>query len=53
MAEIPAPVEEALIASKATKVVKTLQDNQLATAVGLFVLWQLGLLGDAISYIGC
>ncbi len=53
MTEISAPVEEAMLASKATKIVKVVQDNQLATAVGLFVLWQLGLLGDAISYIGC
>ena len=53
MAEIPAPVEEALFASRATKVVKVVQDNQLATAVGLFVLWQLGLVGEAIAYIGC
>lgn len=53
MTEVSAPVEEAMLASKATKIVKVVQDNQLATAVGLFVLWQLGLLGDAISYIGC
>ena len=53
MGDITAPVEEALMASRATKVAKVIKENQFATAVGLFVLWQFGLLGDAISYIGC
>ncbi len=53
MADITAPVEEALFASRATKVAKVIKENQFATAAGLFVLWQFGLLGDAVSYIGC
>jgi len=51
--EIPGAVEEVMVISKGKKIAKVIQENQLATAVGLFVLWQFGLLGDAISYIGC
>jgi hypothetical protein len=51
--DIPTPVKEALFASRATKFAKLIKENQFATAVGFFVLWQFGLLGDAIAYIGC
>jgi len=53
MADIPAPVEDAMVITKAQKVATLVKENQFATAIGLFVLWQFGLLGDAISYIGC
>jgi hypothetical protein len=49
----PAPVSEiAEDLSASSKIVQALKDNQLLTAVSLFVLWELDLFNSVIVY-GC
>ena len=39
--------------AKGAQVLQLVKDNQLITAVIVFVLWQAGALTEALSYAGC
>ena len=39
--------------AKGAQVLQLVKDNQLVTAVIVFILWQAGALTEALSYAGC
>lgn len=39
--------------TSSAKVVKAIKDNQLLTAVILFILWQMDILSDVVGMTGC
>ena len=39
--------------AKGAQIVQLVKDNQLVTAVIVFVLWQAGALATAVEYAGC
>jgi hypothetical protein len=43
---------KAVEAAKLAQIGKLIKDNQLVTAVVVFVLWQAGALANAVSFIG-
>ncbi len=47
----PDVAEKALTAAKAAQLVQLIKDNQLMTALGLFILWQAGAFVSAYSYV--
>ena len=47
-----APVDKALATAKAAQIVSLMKDNQLVTALVLFILWQSGALLSAYSTAG-
>ncbi len=44
--------EKAVSAAKIAQIGQLIKDNQLVTAVVVFVLWQAGALANAVSFIG-
>ena len=50
MSQIP---EEVVPLAKGAQVLKLVKDNQLITAVIVFVLWQAGAVTEAFAYAGC
>ena len=49
----PGPVpEKAVSAAKMAQIGQLIKDNQILTAVIVFVLWQAGALTNAVSFIG-
>jgi len=44
--------QKALDASKMAQIAQLVRDNQLMTAVIVFLLWQAGAIAQASSYIG-
>jgi len=44
-------IEATLDATKWAQIVTLVKDNQLTTALGLFVLWQTGAFLSAYSYV--
>ncbi len=50
MSQIP---EEVVPLAKGAQVLKLVKDNQLITAVIVFVLWQAGAVTEALSFAGC
>ena len=49
--EPPIP-EKAVSAAKMAQIGQLIKDNQILTAVVVFVLWQAGALANAVSFIG-
>lgn len=49
--EAPVP-EKAVSAAKMAQIGQLIKDNQILTAVIVFVLWQAGALANAVSFIG-
>ena len=49
----PEPLEKIAPLAKGAQIMQLLKDNQLATAVILFVLWQAGAVATAAEYAGC
>ena len=49
--EAPVP-EKAVSAAKIVQIGQLIKDNQILTAVIVFVLWQAGALANAVSFIG-
>lgn len=45
-------VEDIVQTNASVRVFKAIKDNQLLTAAVLFILWQLDLFGEVMSY-GC
>ena len=39
--------------AKGAQVLQLVKDNQLITAVIVFILWQAGVLAEALAYAGC
>lgn len=39
--------------AKGAQVLQLVKDNQLITAVIVFVLWQAGAVAEALAYAGC
>jgi hypothetical protein len=48
----PAPVEVVEDISSSAKILQAVKDNQLLTALSLFVLWELNLF-DSVMVYGC
>ena len=46
-------VDEVVPLAKGAQIVQLVKDNQLVTAVILFVLWQAGAVATAAEYAGC
>ncbi len=44
--------QKALDASKMAQIVQLVRDNQMMTAVIVFLLWQAGAIAQASTYIG-
>lgn len=44
--------EEAIASVKLAQILNLIRNNQLATAVLIFIAWQLGVIADATSYVG-
>ncbi len=47
----PVP-EKAVSAAKLAQIGQLIKDNQILTAVVVFVLWQAGALANAVTFIG-
>ena len=47
----PDVAEKALTAARAAQLGQLIKDNQLMTALGLFILWQAGAFVSAYSYV--
>lgn len=47
----PVP-DKAVSAAKIAQIGQLIKDNQILTAVVVFVLWQAGALANAVSFIG-
>ncbi len=45
--------EDVVPLAKGAQVLKLVKDNQLITAVIVFVLWQAGAVSEALSFAGC
>lgn len=45
--------EEIVPLAKGAQIIQLVKDNQLITAVILFVLWQAGAVAQAAEYAGC
>jgi len=48
----PAETEKIVAAAKAAQIIALVKENQLITALVLFVLWQAGAFVSAQSYVG-
>lgn len=46
-------VEKVVPLAKGAQVLQLIKDNQLVTAVIVFVLWQAGALAEAAAFAGC
>jgi hypothetical protein len=46
------PVDQAVNVARAAQLVALVKDNQLVTALVCFLLWQIGALATAQSYVG-
>ena len=46
-------VKELITLGKGAQIIQLLKDNQLVTAVILFVLWQAGAIAQAAEFAGC
>lgn len=46
---IPAPVKDAIQVAKTAQILAYMKENQLLTALALFVLWQTGAIVAAMS----
>ena len=44
--------QKAIDAGKAAQIAQLIKDNQLMTAIIVFVLWQAGAIAQASTYIG-
>ena len=53
MAGIPDPLEHVAPIAKGAQVLQLVKDNQLITAVIVFVLWQAGAVAEALAFAGC
>ena len=47
----PDTIEKAVTSVKAAQIMQLIKDNQLMTALCLFVLWQAGAFVQAYSYV--
>lgn len=47
----PEVVEKAIDLSRYAQLIAFVKENQLLTALGLFILWQTGALLSAVSYV--
>lgn len=47
----PETVEKTAAAVKTAQIIQLIKDNQLMTALALFVLWQAGAFVQAYSYV--
>lgn len=53
MASIPDPLQQVVPLAKGAQIIQLVKDNQLITAVILFVLWQAGAVAQAAELAGC
>ena len=53
MSAIPDPLEKIVPLAKGAQIIQLVKDNQLITAVILFVLWQAGAVAQAVEMAGC
>ncbi len=53
MVGVPDPIDKVVPLAKGAQVLQLVKDNQLITAVIVFVLWQAGALAEALAYAGC
>ena len=50
---IPDPIEQVAPLAKGAQVLQLVKDNQLITAVIVFILWQAGAVAEALAFAGC
>ncbi len=50
MSRIP---DEVVPLAKGAQVLQLVKDNQLITAVIVFILWQAGAVAEALAFAGC
>ena len=50
---IPDPLEKIVPIARGAQIIQLVKDNQLITAVILFVLWQAGAVAQAAEMAGC
>lgn len=48
-----APSDSVVPLAKGAQVLKLVKDNQLVTAVIVFILWQVGALAEVLAFAGC
>lgn len=53
MTSVPEHLEKVVPLAKGAQIIQLVKDNQLFTAVILFVLWQAGAVAQAAEYAGC
>jgi len=53
MASVPDPLQQVAPLAKGAQVLQLVKDNQLITAVIVFVLWQAGAVTEALAFAGC
>ncbi len=57
MSRIPEEVvplaQEVVPLAKGAQVLNLIRENQLITAVIVFILWQAGAMTDALTFVGC
>lgn len=46
------PPEKALDATRVAQILQLIKDNQMITAIVVFLLWQAGAIAHASTYIG-
>ena len=52
MVTIPDPLQQVVPLAKGAQIIQLVKDNQLITAVIVFMLWQAGALQSGIGLIG-
>jgi len=53
MSEIPISGKDVVPLAKGAQILQLVKDNQLITAVIVFILWQAGALAQAAEMAGC
>jgi len=53
MTNVPDPLQQVAPLAKGAQVLQLVKDNQLITAVIVFVLWQAGAVTEALAFAGC
>jgi hypothetical protein len=52
MSIVPEKIPSATASLKLAQILLLIKNNQLLTAVIVFIAWQIGIVADATSYVG-
>ncbi len=53
MGDIKPLVDDVLPLAKGAQIAQMIKENQLITAVVLFILWQAGAVSQGVALVGC